>query len=138
MANGHGGRRAGAGQKLGAARRVSGQVANVLMSDGEVLPLQVVMKAMRVHYAEARSVDEQGKEVWNLDKLKEAAVLADRALPYCHARIAAIDMPGAPNPDESDEVNVIEDARRVAFVLTMGAREAEKRQALPKPRKRLK
>lgn len=136
MATGHGGRRNGAGRKTGAAQRVSRETANVLMADGEVLPLHVVMKAMRVHYAEARSVDQTGKEVWDLDKLKEAAVLADRALPYCHARIAPIDQAAIPPTGDLDEENTLEDARRVAFLLTVGAREAEKVKALPKPKKR--
>ncbi len=126
-----GGKRANAGRKLGAVSRVSREIAERIVVDGEKQPLEVVIEAMRVHYKAAKVMKEDGTFDWDMERLKEAAVLADRALPYCHARIAQIELP-KPTPEvEAAQQTQLEDARRVAFALAIGQ---HLQKGLPKPK----
>ncbi len=75
-----GGKRPGAGRKKGAATKKTRAVANAAAADGGVLPLQVLLEAMRAHHTAKR--------------LDEAAKIAAVAAPYMHARQSAITVKG--------------------------------------------
>lgn len=137
MANGHGGRREGSGRKESAVTRVTREVAERELPTG-VTPLEVMLRTMRALWAEANPIDEKGKPApMNVEKAKEAMVVADKAAPYCHARIASVDLPAVP-PGSADDVGDLELAQWLAFKLEVGAREALKQKALPKPKRKAK
>lgn len=93
------------------------------------MPLEIVLRTARALWAEAQVIDSAtGKVTIDTEKAKEAAVIADRALAYCHARINAIDAPTKPVVEE--ENSLLEDARRLAYTITMGIRERSR--LLPK------
>lgn len=75
-----GGKRPGAGRKKGAATKKTRKVANKIAADGEITPLQVMVEAMRYHYAAG-----------NLDR---AAELAKDAAPYLHPRLSSVQRQG--------------------------------------------
>jgi hypothetical protein len=70
-----GGKRPGAGRKPGGENRKSREIADRLSATG-VLPLEVMLAAMRDHY-EAKRFD-------------KAAAVARDAAPYMHPRLASI------------------------------------------------
>jgi hypothetical protein len=79
MANGHGGKRAGAGRKKGgtsAQSRARREETLRLINEEGVTPLQVMLEAMRQQY-------EAGK-------LVAAAEIAKFAAPYVHPRLSAL------------------------------------------------
>lgn len=133
-----GGKRAGSGRKKGSVTRITREVAEKLIPQG-ITPLEVMLKTMRALWDKAQPVPVDEKTGLpgpiDLEAAKEAMVVADRAAPYCHARIASIE-PVVPKPVE-DELSVIEEARLVVFAIKMGAREVSKQRALPKPKKRV-
>ena len=75
MANGHGGRRPGAGRKLGGRNRSTLEIADRAAAAG-ITPLELILEAMRRYHGE-------GKFALALD----AAV---KAAPYVHPRLAAV------------------------------------------------
>lgn len=117
--SGPGGKRPGAGRKKGAIDRVTREVAEREIKTG-VTPLEVMLKTMRALWDEAHVKDEKGKVTLNTEKAKEAMVVADRAAPYCHARIAAVEPPQKP-PEKAEEENELEVARRIAYLLHLAA-----------------
>jgi hypothetical protein len=80
MANGHGGARNGAGRKPNGANVKNGATAVKAASEG-VTPIEVMLEAMRSHY--------------DADELDRAAEIAAKAAPYCHPRLAAVEVGGA-------------------------------------------
>lgn len=79
MANGHGGRRTGAGRKVGSLTQKTREIAARAAKEG-VTPLEVMLHAMRTHY-DAKDWD-------------KAASVAKDAAPYIHPRLAAIEHGG--------------------------------------------
>jgi len=84
----NGGRRPGAGRKPGTAtQRTQKTTALAEKAAGEgVLPLQVMLEAMRAHYAAG-----------DLDR---AAAIAKDAAPYQHPRKSSVTVEGGQNPLE--------------------------------------
>lgn len=129
-----GGARKG-GRKLGATTRVTREISDKLAADGEIMPLEIILRTARAMWKDAQEIDEKtGQPTINLAKAKEAAVVADRALAYCHARIGAQEAPAAETPEKPDETTALEEARLLAFAITKGIRERSKQGALPKPK----
>lgn len=77
-----GGKREGAGRKPGSATKRTREIADKAMAEG-VTPLEVMLKAMRVHVEAQR---------WD-----EAAAVAKDAAPYVHPKLASVEMKG---PDD--------------------------------------
>src|SRR4051812_6001077 len=75
MANGRGGRRPGAGRKLGSASLKTREIANAAAATG-ITPLEVMLEAMRKHRAAG--------------DLDAAAAVAKDAAPYIHPRLASV------------------------------------------------
>jgi hypothetical protein len=74
MANGHGGRRAGAGRKPGATTRRTREIAERAIAEG-VPPLEYMLAVMRDEQADLHRRDEMAKA----------------AAPYIHPRLATIE-----------------------------------------------
>lgn len=72
---GHGGKRPGAGRKRGSVSKKTTEVAQRAAQEG-VTPLEVMLKAMTVHYKAKR---------YDL-----AAAVAKDAAPYVHPRLSAV------------------------------------------------
>lgn len=100
-----------------------------------ITPLQVMLRTMRHLWKDAEAIDEKtgAANIINPEKAMAAMAVADRAAPYCHARIAAKEeIPPPPPTDE--EIDLYEASRRIAFTLAVGMRGPQK--VLPKPPKR--
>lgn len=76
---GHGGSREGAGRKKGSTTQKTQEIAEKAFEDG-VTPLEVMLEAMREHYA--------------LKDYDKAAAFAKDAAPYVHPRLAAVEHSG--------------------------------------------
>jgi hypothetical protein len=87
MANGHGGRRAGAGRKLGIANRKTAEIADAAAAQG-ITPLEVMIEAMRELHAKG-------------DKIAACAIAKDAA-PYIHPRLANIALDATVRRDPID------------------------------------
>ena len=127
-----GGRREGAGRKKGSVSVLTRKTAEIAAAQG-ITPLEVTLITMRALWAQAN-----GETVTlDTDKAKEAMVVADRAAPYCHARIA----PTEPKPQSPDDQQTTESSReisrRAAFVVAreLALRGSESKQQ-PKPAKK--
>ncbi|MCI0598596.1 MAG: hypothetical protein L0Y60_03585 [Beijerinckiaceae bacterium] len=106
----HGGRREGSGRRKGSLNRKTQAIAKDMIASGALTPLEVMMKAMKVH-ADARRWD-------------QAAMIAKDAAPYIHPRLAAIQHAGADGgPIETKDVSLPELARRIALILGQAARQ---------------
>ncbi|NUJ81825.1 hypothetical protein HUN39_17710 [Methylocystis sp. FS] len=79
MANGHGGKRPGAGRKPGSVTKKTREIAEKATKEG-LTPLEVMLHAMREAHAAG--------------KLDEAHAYAKDAAPYMHARLAAVEHSG--------------------------------------------
>ena len=73
------GRKPGSGNK-----KKSAVILTREYDSGKIMPLEVQLEAMRLHWAEWIQTGSQ-------DSLKEATTLAQAAGPYCHPRLQAID-----------------------------------------------
>jgi hypothetical protein len=76
MANGHGGKRPGSGRKRSPAREKTREVADRLVVEKPLTPLDVMVEAMLHHHKHGR-----------LDK---AAAIAKDAAPYMHPRLSYV------------------------------------------------
>lgn len=76
----HGGKRNGSGRKTGAATRRTRAIADKEAASGKIMPLEVMLEAMRAHYDAGR--------------LDEAAEIAQHAAPYLHPRLSAVTVKG--------------------------------------------
>ena len=83
MANGHGGRRPGAGRKLGSRNRAALEMADRAAAEG-ITPLELILLAMRQYHQEG--------------KLALALDAAVKAAPYLHPRLAAVEVSGGETP----------------------------------------
>ena len=95
--SGRGGRRPGAGRKVGATTKKTREIAEQAVAEG-ITPLEVMMRAMRkfVENAEKMAgVDEAG----SMSLMKEAADVAKNAAPYIHPRLAAMEITGKNGKD---------------------------------------
>ena len=86
QSNGRGGKRSGAGRKVGSATAKTRQIADKASEDG-VTPLEVMLKAMRY------SLGEFDKSL-AVDHLVAAASFAKDAAPYIHPRLSAVEVDG--------------------------------------------
>ena len=74
-----GGKREGAGRKLGSTTKKTREIAEKALEQG-ITPLEVMLGAMREAYERA--------------DMKEAATFAKDAAPYVHPRLAAVEHAG--------------------------------------------
>ena len=74
-----GGKRVGAGRPAGSATRRTREIADAAAKDG-LSPLEVMLRAMREHAL--------------ADRWDQAAAVAKDAAPYCHPRLAAVEVSG--------------------------------------------
>ncbi|MDD2775495.1 MAG: hypothetical protein PHU06_06040 [Gallionella sp.] len=72
---------------LGEARR-NFAIPRYLLSDGKITPLEVMVEVMRLHYA--------------AQDFEKAVAVAEKAAPYMHPKLAAIQTSVAFNADEAD------------------------------------
>lgn len=75
-----GGKRIGAGRPKGARTVRTSKVADNAIASGKITPLEVMLKAMHVHY--------------NKKEYDAAAALAKDAAPYMHAKLASVQHSG--------------------------------------------
>jgi hypothetical protein len=73
----HGGKREGAGRKKGSTTKKTRQIAERYMRSGKVTPLEVLLTAME------RSFEQ--------DDYETAGRFAEKAAPYCHARLSSVE-----------------------------------------------
>lgn len=78
MANGHGGARPGAGRKPGSPNKVSQQLRRKIEQNGGMTPLDFLLRLMRNPKAPKQD------RMW----------AAEKAAPYVHARLAAVEHTG--------------------------------------------
>ena len=91
-----GGKRPGAGRKQGASTKRTRAIADGLIEAG-VTPLEVMLRAMRQHYAEER---------WDA-----AAAIAKDCAPYLHPRLSSVEHKRSPIDLErlsDDELDFLE------------------------------
>jgi hypothetical protein len=84
MSNGHGGKRPGAGRKRGNLSKRTTEILQADAASGEIMPVEVLLFAMRHHFAAQRYDD--------------AASIARDAAPYCHPRLSAVAVSGGESP----------------------------------------
>lgn len=82
MTEGHGGKRAGAGRKAGSVTKRTREVADKAASDG-LTPLEYMLTVLR------DDSQEQDKRMW----------AAEKAAPYIHPRLAAVEHTGKDGGD---------------------------------------
>jgi len=117
--SGHGGKRDGAGRKVGAAHKKTRETADKIASDDGIMPLDVMVGAMRELWSLAESLkgkkEEQDKR---LGFLAQAGEYASKAAPYIHPRLAAVEHTGKDGgPIETTSVTPREAARRLLFAV---------------------
>lgn len=112
----NGGARKGSGRKKGTANVKTREIADKAIADG-ITPLEVMIEAMRFHHALATKADEAAKG----EHLKAAAAMAEKAAPYIHPRLAAIEHTGKGGKDLIPEMTDLERAKRLAFILESAA-----------------
>lgn len=93
----HGGKRQGAGRKLGSATRKTREIAEKAIAEG-LTPLEVMLRAMQEHVSALR---------WD-----DAASVAKDAAPYVHPKLAAIEHTGA----EGGPIEMVSKVQRDAAV----------------------
>lgn len=127
-----GGKRPGAGRKKGSLSILNRKTAEVAAEKG-ITPLEVELITMRALWDAAH-----GKPAtFDLEKAKEAMVVADRAAPYCHARITAVAPPAPPPPEFEDEREV---GKRAVFLLRREEADLERevQKQIEPPKKKVK
>ena len=114
---GHGGKRLGAGRPKGAqtvkarnnkkTRAQTGETIERALKNGDVTPLETMLRNLRVIVAKAEEMLEAGVAVTDRDHLalrKMAQEFASVCAPYCHPRLSAIanlTPPVDPHADQS-------------------------------------
>lgn len=94
-----GGKRPGAGRKVGSLTKRTRQIAEAVATQG-ITPLEVMMRVMHQLYEEAGNVQEEGlgdKVLANEARIKllnMAATVGRYAAPYVHPRLSAIEHTG--------------------------------------------
>lgn len=93
-----GGSRPNAGRKPGASVERTREVANRIAADGELTPLEVMVRSMRAIFDKASGGEavEDGTRVMSpLQLYALAADVASKAAPFIHPKLAAVEMTGA-------------------------------------------
>jgi hypothetical protein len=85
MANGHGGKRAGAGRKVGSATKKTRELADAAAAQG-ITPLEVQLQTMRALWDAATS-----GPTLDFEKATAACAIAKDAAPYLHPRLSNIE-----------------------------------------------
>lgn len=93
-----GGARSGAGRKKGSVTKATVYRQEMLAKAAAegVSPLEVMMTAMR--------------EAWEKNDRERAVQIAEKAAPYMHAKLAAVEMSGSLNVSHDDALDEIESA----------------------------
>ncbi len=100
----------GSGRRKGSLNRKTQAIAKDMIASGALTPLEVMMRAMKVH-ADAKRWD-------------QAASIAKDAAPYIQPRLAAVQHTGADGGAiETKDVSVPELARKIVLILGQAARE---------------
>ena len=99
-----GGKRVGAGRPAGSATRRTREIADAAAKDG-LSPLEVMLRAMREHAL--------------ADRWDQAAAVA-KAAPYCHPRLAAVEVSGEDGgPVQSISMNMTVKEAAAAYAATL-------------------
>jgi malonyl CoA-acyl carrier protein transacylase len=85
MPNGHGGRREGAGRKLGSPTKRRREIIDEAAKDG-ITPLEVQLRTMRALWDEAN----KGGTL-DFEKATAACAIAKDAAPYLHPRLSNVE-----------------------------------------------
>ncbi len=102
-----GGKRIGAGRPTGSATRRTREIADAAAKDG-LSPLEVMLRAMREHAL--------------ADRWDQAAAVAKDAAPYCHPRLAAVEVSGEDGgPVQSISMNMTAKEAAAAYAATLKA-----------------
>lgn len=111
---GRGGARKGAGRKPGAVSVKTREIAERLISDGGLTPLEVMLKTMRAFMSAAEQPGFAGED--SLKLMTAASRVASDAAPYMHPRLAAIEHSGPDGaPISVDWTNLSADAAEAAY-----------------------
>lgn len=121
---GKGGARPRAGRKAGGKNQKSREIADRAASEG-ITPLEVMLGAMRESWALADELKGNKERLTErLGYVAAAVEYANKAAPYIHPRLAAIEHSGKDGGAiKVENVTRRETARRLAFALELGARE---------------
>ena len=103
---GVGGKRAGAGRKKGSVTKKTREVANKLVDDGEITPLEYMMAVLRETPEKLKAKYDAGElsskefivELQAMQKRKDNA--AEKAAPYIHPRLSSIEAKVTDNAHE--------------------------------------
>ena len=102
-----GGKRVGAGRPAGSATRRTREIADAAARDG-LSPLEVMLRAMREHAL--------------ADRWDQAAAVAKDAAPYCHPRLAAVEVSGEDGgPVQSISMNMTPKEAAAVYAATLKA-----------------
>ena len=100
-----GGKRVGAGRPAGSATRRTREIADAAAKDG-LSPLEVMLRAMREHAL--------------ADRWDQAAAVAKDAAPYCHPRLAAVEVSGEDGgPVQSISMNMTAKEAAAIYAATL-------------------
>lgn len=101
-----GGRRVGAGRKKGATEMRTREVSNKLAADGQIMPLEVMVRTMRALWGDAENTTDPVEQ----RKLQVAAcAIAEKAAPFHHPRLAAIEHSGGVTIRHEDALAALEE-----------------------------
>lgn len=87
MANGHGGKRTGAGRRVGSENKRTKEIAKKVGAEG-ITPLEIMVSAMRICWERAEREGHSGEH------FPMAVSFAEKAAPYMHSKYAAIQHSG--------------------------------------------
>jgi hypothetical protein len=84
----HGGKRAGAGRKVGTQTKRTRAIAEAVGATG-VTPLEVLVNSMRIAWERSEQAGHEGEH------FAMAVTCAEKAAPYMHAKYAAVQHSGS-------------------------------------------
>ena len=82
------------GRPKGSLSKHTAYVAQRIARDGKILPLEVMVEAMRLHWRRAHYDGKAKRTQPEPAEVKEAAVFAAMAAPYIHPRLATQEIVG--------------------------------------------
>lgn len=125
------------GRKPGSKNKLPPAVVAAVQENKKdgITPLEVMLRTMRALWKEAVAIDEKtGVSIVNVDRAKDAVVVANSAARYCHASIAPKEEIPPAEP-VTEETSLQDAGRRIAFALAAAEHELPK--ALPAPKKKV-
>ncbi len=104
------------GRQKGSGNKKTREIAEKAAESG-ITPLEVMIEAMRFHHRRAQKANDEKKG----EHLKEAATMAEKAAPYMHPRLAAVEHTGKGGKDLIPQYTDEERAIRLHAILQAGA-----------------